>query len=535
MNLADGEWGIKRAEAPPSPLAPQVVLSRARSLCLRSVSEEPAQSKLIDQAAEALATNNLAHCRMLLEQAESLNSVAKDQYHLWALLEYLEGKPDSAISYAYDELRAYPDNELCRLFLEQLIAERLQKPIPAALDSGRGKTATLDGNSKLRIGTISSWGTKCGIAVYAEDMVLKSPPWVEHVVFGKRDPEYLPEHLTPGRHSASEPKVLRTFHDITLGADPLEELFQAVLASQVQAVNFQFNYTFFVIAPFCRLVERLAKAGIKVIITFHATTDGDALGPVNINMFAPCSEYISLAVCFKQVDIERLSAFLPPHKIWKTNLAIRPFAPLRRSELQQARKDLGLEKKTVVAQHGFLLPNKGVEVILEALGLLKHAGHTDFHFLAVTAAYLNAALTQNYVNQLIPIIQKYDLVNQITFLTDFLPHEEVYKLLSLSDVVAYPYTTSSESASGAIRNAIITDAALITTPLHIFADIRNFSRQTTGISGQALAEELLNHRNNPPRDLTMLGERADFIQPTAAAKLSAELHQRILEIVNSGV
>jgi glycosyltransferase involved in cell wall biosynthesis len=67
-------------------------------------------------------------------------------------------------------------------------------------------------------------------------------------------------------------------------------------------------------------------------------------------------------------------------------------------------------------------------------------------------------------------------------ITDYLEDEVSLSLLSLSDVIVYPYQLTQESSSAAIRHGIVTGKPVVCTPLSIFDDVKPIVHFLPGIS-----------------------------------------------------
>ena len=85
------------------------------------------------------------------------------------------------------------------------------------------------------------------------------------------------------------------------------------------------------------------------------------------------------------------------------------------------------------------------------------------------------------------------LEQRVTLETRYLPEAESLALLSLADLVVFPYQHSEESSSAAVRMAITARRPIATTPLPLFADVAAAVQLLPGTDAPALAAGLDQH------------------------------------------
>ena len=103
------------------------------------------------------------------------------------------------------------------------------------------------------------------------------------------------------------------------------------------------------------------------------------------------------------------------------------FAPRERDAALEAR--LGVAGKTVIGYAGGLVDYEGLDVLLEAVALLKSRRGHDFHLIVVGDGHHEAAIHG--------LSDRLDLAEVVTF-TGRVPHDEVASYLSLVDIAPFP-------------------------------------------------------------------------------------------------
>src|SRR5690606_40463 len=69
------------------------------------------------------------------------------------------------------------------------------------------------------------------------------------------------------------------------------------------------------------------------------------------------------------------------------------------------------------------------------------------------------------------LIEALKLQDKVSFNTEFLPDQDTLALLSMAEIVVYPYQFTQESASGAVRLGLASGQPVAVTPLGIFDDV----------------------------------------------------------------
>jgi D-inositol-3-phosphate glycosyltransferase len=112
-----------------------------------------------------------------------------------------------------------------------------------------------------------------------------------------------------------------------------------------------------------------------------------------------------------------------------------------------ARKKLDLpEDRQIILFFGGIRPNKGLDVLLRALEIVK--SHNERVLLVIAGGLLGRFNFEQYSE----IIQKADLSNHVQTFIKFIPEEDVDHFFAASDIVALPYL-KFEAQSGVLLRA----------------------------------------------------------------------------------
>jgi glycosyltransferase involved in cell wall biosynthesis len=358
-----------------------------------------------------------------------------------------------------------------------------------------------------RIGWVSTWGSRCGIATYSEALAQAIEP-ERLFVFAdrgstplKEDPAFVERCWAQG------------------WKDPLDELLAAILARGLDAVVIQFNFGFFALKSLSRLLCGLKSAGVIVCLFLHATTDVFKPGlTIRLAEIAPALATVDRVLVHSVPDLNRLKTIglvdnvtLFPHGL------PRPL-PTPREAL---RRRFFPDADPVVACFGFLLPNKGVRELIRAFARLRR-DRPKAHLLLLTALY-PVAESQEEHDACKAEIAAAGLKGAVTFDVDFLDEETILARLGAADVVVYPYQHTEESASGAIRLGLASRTPVARTPLAIFSDVDQITYELLDGSSEAIAEGLAGLLADRRRLQDLARRQDDWLQTHSWARLSRRL------------
>jgi glycosyltransferase involved in cell wall biosynthesis len=357
-----------------------------------------------------------------------------------------------------------------------------QEPLPSTVSvSFRG----------CRIGFVTTWNARCGIAEYARYLAGSLPPEFGPMVFASEaektvrpDEEYVTRCWAP---------------DGGAGVDSDTRLIDAILRSGVEAVSVQFNFGFFSPARLARLTEALRREGIVTAVTMHATHH-ENLGRLKSALAA-----VDFCVCHRREDVEALEA-LGLDNVVLQRQGIPVAHPGRPPEAAPRRPALGF----VLACFGFFLPPKGIHQLVEAVALAR-AVEPLLHLKLLNALY-PIPESQRYAEWCLRLAREMGLAGSLSVTTDFLDDEAVLAELGAADLVVLPYVYSSESSSAAIRLPVASLTPVLCSDLRVFDEFRDCVHRYPAGDPLALANAIV----RLARDPSLLRRTSDRQRQTAA-------------------
>lgn len=127
--------------------------------------------------------------------------------------------------------------------------------------------------------------------------------------------------------------------------------------------------------------------------------------------------------------------------------------------------DLKLKNKFVFLTFGFLSPNKGIEVMLDALSLIvKKYPQVIYIVAGKTHPEVKKIYGDAYLNKLKKKVKQLKLENNVIFYNEFLNFNELCNFIGMADVFVTPYLSGEQIVSGTLSYALAMGKAIISTP-----------------------------------------------------------------------
>jgi glycosyltransferase involved in cell wall biosynthesis len=301
-----------------------------------------------------------------------------------------------------------------------------------------------------RVGWVTTWNVKCGIASHVGHL-LSAIPSDEVVVFAARqEPTLRPDQAncvrswTPGKED-----------------NGLDEIARQLDAQDVSALVIHYNYGFFNHQELSDFIDLVTAKNIPILIDLHSTVDPSDKQNFRLADFVSALRKCGRVLAHGPADMARLKALGVTDNVMLFPLGVvshRRGAPLERRDAAP-----------LIASFGFSFGNKGLVQLVEAVAILRDAGHR------LRVRMLNAEFpipeSAEVVHAVRESIDRFGLQDDIDFRSDYLEEDICLALLSEADLVVNPYQQTGESASAAVRYGMTTGRPVAVTPLPIFDDL----------------------------------------------------------------
>ena len=298
-----------------------------------------------------------------------------------------------------------------------------------------------------RIGWISSWNARCGIADYSRHLVDALPADIS--VFASR---------TSIVTEADGPGVERCWNQDNV--DDLRELSARIEASGIDTLIVQFNYGFYDFDHLARFLHDQIDSNRCVVVILHATVDPEHLRNKRLASLQSALARCDRLLVHSPADLNRLKALGLVE-----NVALFPHGIVDRDEPSAVPSATG--DTFTIASYGFFLPHKGLPELLEAVATLRASG-INLRLTMVNSEY-PVGESKQMIAAASARIDKLNLGSHVRLVTDFLPAEQSLSLLEEANLIVFPYQATGESSSAAVRTGL--GRPVVVTPLSIFDDV----------------------------------------------------------------
>lgn len=326
---------------------------------------------------------------------------------------------------------------------------------------------------KTKIGWITSWNTKCGIAGYSSHLINQMSGDI--TIFAPHTANVI---------DANNDKCIRSWQ---AGKENncLESVSALIKEKEINVIIIQFNYGFFSFLELSKFVDQEISRGHKIIFMLHSTVNpyGETANWDISELRESFSRSHALLV-HSQPDLQRLSAIG-----LESNVQIFPHGVLHYDNLA-VRNEVGNTSVPLIAAYGFCLPHKGLTELVEAVGRLVNQG-TEVNLRLVNAEY-PVSVSKDLINNLHSLVDNLRLSTHVDFHNDFLEDEDSLKLLADATLLVFPYQNTGESSSAAARYGLATKRPVAVTPLAIFDDLGSSVFKLPGTSSLEISEGIKN-------------------------------------------
>ncbi len=328
-----------------------------------------------------------------------------------------------------------------------------------------------------RLAWVSSWRVACGIATYSRALL---GAFADHPGFAARHPVVLCDTRT---WTANDELAIRGTASWKVGdAAGGAGLALAVAAEDPDILVVQHQPGLIPFPALADLLEHPALRRRVVVVMLHSTEELQAAPTDQRTRVVAALHRAARVLVHTRSDLDTLQdlgllerATLLPHGLPSP----RPPRPTR---------DLPSDAAPVIGCHGFVLPGKGMTVLIEAAARLR-ASWPGLRLRMVTALF-PADISKAELEECRALADRLGIADAIEWHTEFLSPARVLDLLEASDVIALPYQSSRESASGALRMAVASGVPVAVTGLRLFEDAGDAVSRLPSVTPAGVAEGL---------------------------------------------
>ncbi|WP_292294976.1 glycosyltransferase, partial [Marivita sp.] len=359
-----------------------------------------------------------------------------------------------------------PSQETCAEASRQILTEHTWGKVAERSRNAVQQIAACTPTPPPRVGWVSSYNTRCGIATYSAHLIEAFPD--ETTVFASH---------TMDRIASDNVNIRRCWQQN--GRDTLAQLQAQIRATNPQILVIQFNYGFFSFPHLGALILQAKADGRQVVMMMHATDDSAVPPDRQLARIRPALEACDQLLVHSHHDLNHLKSIglednvsLFPHGV--------PYAAV------PAPPKMSPDRPVVLGTYGFFLPPKGLDQLIEAVAHVRNQGEN------VALEMINAEFpirdSAEAIDAARQQILELGLDGHVNLETRFLDDADSFSRLARADALVFSYQKTAESASGAIRQALALDRPVLATPLRIFDDVEPLIMRFPGTTAEAIAQ-----------------------------------------------
>jgi glycosyltransferase involved in cell wall biosynthesis len=294
----------------------------------------------------------------------------------------------------------------------------------------------------------------CGIATFTNDLqqaVAKSRTNIETSIIAMTDHDNVYKY----------PPVVR-FHINDRQVEDYARAARVLNAERFEVVSLQHEFGIFGGDNGGHIVPLLAQLNMPIVTTLHTVLAEPREGQcATLNQIIRMSSKV-VVMAEKGQQLLRTVYHAPADKIVVIPHGIPSFPFV---EPDRAKAKLGFGNRAVILTFGLLSPNKGIEVMIDAMpSILERRPDAVYVVLGATHPNLVREQGEAYRHSLIARVQELGIEDHVIFLDRFVDQPTLLDFISMCDVYVTPYLNESQMTSGTLAYSFGLGKAVVSTP-----------------------------------------------------------------------
>lgn len=310
-------------------------------------------------------------------------------------------------------------------------------------------------NMIQRIGFIgNSLPRRCGIATFTSDLsraISLSPDRIETGIVAMRDGD---------RIYSWPPEVKFEIRDNIV--DDYERAADHLNAGRYDIVSLQHEFGIFGGQAGSHVMALLSHLRMPIVTTFHTVlSKPDAMQRMVMEQIATASSRV-VVMAEKGRELLQTVYQVPASKI---DVIAHGIPDVAFSQPDDAKAKLGFSGKSVILTFGLLSPNKGIEVVIDAMpAILRTCPDAVYVVLGATHPNLMRDEGEAYRESLQARAKALGVDRQVIFLNEFVDQARLLVFIAMCDVYVTPYLNEMQMTSGTLAYSFGLGKAVVSTP-----------------------------------------------------------------------
>ena len=295
---------------------------------------------------------------------------------------------------------------------------------------------------------------RCGIATFTTDLqraVTDSRPDLETAIVAMTDYGEVYDYPSTVGFQIDDGRL----EDYIEAADFLN-------GGKFEAVSLQHEFGIFGGEAGDRIMVLLSRLTMPIVTTLHTVLSEPTTAQRDVlsRIVAVSSKVVVMAE--KGRELLRAVYQVPDEKIEVIPHGIPEFEFL---EPDGAKAKLGFSDRAVILTFGLLSPNKGIEVMIDAMPSILQS-RPDAVYVVLGATHPNLVRDQGevYRDSLVERARKAGVEDHVVFLDQFVDQKTLLEFISMCDVYVTPYLNEAQMTSGTLAYSFGLGKAVVSTP-----------------------------------------------------------------------
>src|SRR6185295_10896868 len=210
------------------------------------------------------------------------------------------------------------------------------------------------------------------------------------------------------------------------------------------------------------IIELLSHLEMPIVTTLHTVLAEPT--PIQRDVLCRIIDISAKIVIMSEKGRELLRSVhaVPTHKIEVIPHGIPDFPFL---ETQHAKAEFGFTGKTVILTFGLLSPNKGIEIMLDAMpSIIKSCPSAVYFILGATHPNLVRHQGEAYRDSLMARVRELGIEDHVVFFNQFVDQATLLNFISMCDVYVTPYLNEAQMTSGTLAYSFGLGKPVVSTP-----------------------------------------------------------------------
>jgi glycosyltransferase involved in cell wall biosynthesis len=227
-------------------------------------------------------------------------------------------------------------------------------------------------------------------------------------------------------------------------------------------VSLQHEYGIFGGEAGGNIIDLLSRLEMPVVTTLHTVLANPT--PIQHDVMRQIIDISAKVVIMSETarELLRFVHDVPAHKIDVIPHGIPDFPFL---EPHHAKVEFGFEEKTIILTFGLLSPNKGIEIMLDAIpSIIKSCPNAVYVILGATHPNLVRDQGEAYRDSLTARVRELGIGDHVVFFDQFVDQATLLNFISMCDVYVTPYLNEAQMTSGTLSYSFGLGKAVVSTP-----------------------------------------------------------------------